>query len=598
MPGYGSVGRALRPCLTVGLAAFIGSCLTGFAATTADLSLGARAADTSDLQLSPGSASRADVLAHFSAALQFEASGKLRQALEHYQAVFKADPGNSDLAAHTAGLAMQFQGRAAAIAILQDAVRSSPRTPAPLLNLARFASTYPPEDLFEKDEVPARAIAEALTKFPAHAEVYEVAVMLHLTHNERDKAVEVMNQAANQNSRDPQYWLATGRTAERVWPLGQAEFSAEYRQRVAPFFENALKAATKAEAEQVTLEVARQYLLTNDPDRARQLCEKLAAEYGNLDARKLLYRLYAAAEQKDKALATLEQIVKQAPDDAEMQRLLAGEYDKLKQPEKAIVHLEAAIQNGGGEIGDYVKLGWELYQTQKFDDMVRVGQRSVRLFPDHPLVHYQLAIAHRAREEWAPSVQHFAEAEQFASSSQSELLDHLFYYQYGITLERLARYEDASRMLEKSITLTPREEAKAAANTMNFLGYMWLDVGTHLDKAGELIAKANELMPDQPAYIDSLGWFHYKKGNYPQALKELQRAEALLEPVAPEDAEILEHIGLTHQSLGDKAKALNYLERADGLKTPDQKARKRIEEELRKIKGGKQEAEKKQPAAP
>ena len=593
MPGYGSVGRALRPCLTMGLAAFFGSLLSGYAATSADLSLGIRAADTSDLQLSPASASRADVLAHYTAALQFEASGKLRQALDHYIAVFKADPGNSDLAAHTAGIAMQFQGRDAAVKILEDAVRASPRTPAPLLNLARFASTYPPEDLFVKDDVPSKAVAEALAKFPTHAEVYETAVMLHLTHNERDKAIAVMTQAANQNSRDPQYWLATGHTAERVWPLGQAEFSTEYRQRVAPFFENALKTAGKAEAEQVTLEVARHYLLTNDAERARQLCEKLTSEYNNLDARKLLYRLYIASEQKEKALTTLEQIVKQAPEDAEMQRLLAIEYDKLKQPEKAIAHLQAAIQNGGGEIGDYVKLGWELYQTQKFDAMVRVGQRSVRLFPDHPLVHYQLAIAHRAREEWGPSVQHFAEAEQFASSSQNELLDHLFYYQYGITLERLARYEDASRMLEKSITLTPREEAKAAANTMNFLGYMWLDVGTHLDKAGELITKANELLPDQPAYIDSLGWFHYKKGNYPGALKEFQRAEALMQPITPDDAEILEHIGLTHQALGDQAKALTYLERAESLKTPDLKARKRIENELLKIKGGKSGIEKK-----
>jgi len=122
---------------------------------------------------------------------------------------------------------------------------------------------------------------------------------------------------------------------------------------------------------------------------------------------------------------------------------------------------------------------------------------------------------------------------------------------------------------------------------------MWLDVGTHLDKAGELIAKANELLPDQPAYIDSLGWFHYKKGNYPGALKELQRAEALMKPITPEDAEILEHIGLTHQALGDKTQALSYLERAEALKTPDLKARKRIEDEQKKIKGGRTDTEKK-----
>lgn len=562
-------------------------------AVPADLSLGERADGKSDLQLSPSGVVSADVLAHYSAALQFESSGKLRQALDHYLAVFKADPTNAELAAHTAGIAMQFQGRDAALKILEDAVQANPATPAPLLNLARFCSTYPPEDLFVQDGRAEKAITQALSKFPAHAEVYEAAVLVYLTKNERDKAIAVMTQAANQTSRDPQFWLDAGRTAGRVWPLGQAEFRLEYAQRVTPFFENALKHVTRANAERVTLEVAQHYLLTNDLEQARKHCEQLVAKYNSLMGRKLLYRLYEAAEQKDKALATLEQIVKQAPDDAEQQRLLANEYDKLKEPEKAIPHLEAAIQNGSGEIADYVKLGWELYQTQKFDDMVRVGQRSVRLFPDHPLVHYQLAIGHRAREEWALAVKHFAEAEQLAGSTQIELLDHLFYYQYGITLERMARYEDASRMLEKSITLTPREEAKSAANTMNFLGYMWLEAGSHLDKAGELITKANELLPDQPAYIDSLGWFHYKKGDYAAALRELQRAESLLEQIQPEDAEILEHIGLTHQGLGNKTKALEYLERANALKTPEVKARKRIEDELKKFKGGKTDTEKK-----
>jgi len=555
----------------------------------ADLSLGRLADDSSDLKLKRDGALAADVLAHYSAALQFESAGQLRQALEHYLAVFKADPTNSELAFHTAGMTMQFQGREAAVKILEEAARSDLRSPAPLLNLAKFCSTYPPEDLFEKDERPVKAITEALARFPGHAEVYEAAVLIHLTLHERDKAIAVMDKAANQTSRDPFFWLATGRTAARVWPLGQAEFRLEYGQRVEPFFENALKSATKANAEQVTLEVVQQYLLTNELDRARQLCEKLSKDYASLEARKLLYRLYDAGGMKEQALATLEQIVQQDPRDAIQQRLLASEYEKLKQPEKAIPHLEAAIQNGGGEIADYLRLGWQLYQIRQYENMVRLGQRSARLFPDHPLVHYQLAIAHRASEQWAPSVKHFAEAEQLASTTQIELLDYLFYYQYGITLERLERYEDAARLLEKSITLTPREETQSAANTMNFLGYMWLEQNTKLDKAGELITKANELFPDQPAYIDSLGWFHYKKGDYKKALLELTRAEGLIrkseQGMQPEDAEILEHIGLTQLALGDKASALAYLKEANGLKTPDVKARARIEENLKKAVG-------------
>ncbi len=160
------------------------------------MSLGKLPPAKSDLHLTPRGAANADALAHYSAALQFETAGKLRQALEHYQAVFKADPTNAELASHTANLALQFEGREAALKILNEAITANPGSPEPLLNLARFASTYPPEDVFEKDDRAAKAVATALEKFPRHAAVYEAAVMHHLTQNKRDQAIAVMEQAA------------------------------------------------------------------------------------------------------------------------------------------------------------------------------------------------------------------------------------------------------------------------------------------------------------------------------------------------------------------------------------------------------------------
>lgn len=554
--------------------------------TEADLSLGRLSPAKSDLQLTPRGAANAGALAHYSAALQFESAGKLRLALDHYLAVFKADPTNADLASHTAGLAMQFQGRDAALKILEEAVAANPDAPEPLLNLARFCSTYPPEDLFAKDDRAWKAVTTALEKFPRHAPVYETAVMFHLTQNKRDEAVKVMEQAARQTSADPRFWLDLGNVAERVWPLGQSELRPEHLARVTPFFETALKHVTKTDAEQITLEVARHFLMTNDLARSQQLCEELAARYNSLSARKLLFRMYEAAQQQDKALSMLEQVVKQAPEDVEHQRLLARAFEKQEKPEKAIPHYQAAIQHGGGELADYVALGWQFWQTRQHEQMVRVGERAVKLFPDHPLVHYQLAIGTRAREQYDKSAAHFAEAEDLAAGAQAEMLDHTFYYQYGITLEHLDRHDDAARVLQKSITLTPPEKSDFAANTMNFLGYMWLEQGANLDKAGELIQRANQIVPDNPAYVDSLGWFHFKKGDFAKALTELQRAAALIPELQPEDAEILEHIGLAHEQLGDKPKAREVLERAAALKTPDPRMRKRIEETLKRLQGG------------
>lgn len=555
------------------------------AACDADMSLGRLPPPKSDLLLTPRGAANADAMAQYSAALQFETAGKLRQALEHYRAVFKADPTNAELASHTAGIALQFEGREAALKILDEAIQANPGSPEPLLNLARFASTYPPEDVFEKDDRAAKAVSTALEKFPRHAAVYEAAVMHHLTQNKRDAAIAVMEQSAKQDSKDPRFWLDLATTAERVWPLGQIEQRTQHLAKVAPFFDKALAFVTPANAEDIQLEVAQHYLLTNELTRSRELCEKLVKEHNSLQARKVLFRMYEASGEGEKSLAMLEAITKQGPDEIDHLRVLAREYEKRDKPDKAIPPLEAAIQQGSGEVNDYLFLGSLLWQTRQFDRMGLVGERAVKIFPEQPLTHFQLALSCRARELHEKAAKHFADAEQLAAASQSELLDHTFYYQYGSTLEHLGRFDDASRMLEKSITLTPREKSEAAANTMNFLGYMWLEQGKDLAKAGELIAKANELSPDNAAYIDSLGWFHFKKGDFAKALAEFQRAEKLIPEIQSEDAEILEHIAVTHKQLGDTKTALDYLERAHALKTPFTKIRERIEKTLKQWKG-------------
>jgi len=74
-----------------------------------------------------------------------------------------------------------------------------------------------------------------------------------------------------------------------------------------------------------------------------------------------------------------------------------------------------------------------------------------------------------------------------------------------------------------------------------------------------LMEKALELDADNGAYIDSLGWYYYKKGDYDRALKELQRA---LENLKEEDAVIFEHIADTYLKLGKTADALNYWQKS------------------------------------
>jgi hypothetical protein len=45
---------------------------------------------------------------------------------------------------------------------------------------------------------------------------------------------------------------------------------------------------------------------------------------------------------------------------------------------------------------------------------------------------------------------------------------------------------------------------------MNFLGYTWADKNRNLDRATDLLERANALDPGNQAYRDSLGWVYYR----------------------------------------------------------------------------------------
>ena len=70
-------------------------------------------------------------------------------------------------------------------------------------------------------------------------------------------------------------------------------------------------------------------------------------------------------------------------------------------------------------------------------------------------------------------------------------------------------------------------------------------------------------------------FFHFKKKNYAEARKELERAVSLLQEP---DSEVLDHLGQALWHLGQKPEAVAALEKAAGLPEADGAVKKRLEE--------------------
>jgi len=92
-------------------------------------------------------------------------------------------------------------------------------------------------------------------------------------------------------------------------------------------------------------------------------------------------------------------------------------------------------------------------------------------------------------------------------------------YDAAMLDEQAGRNDVMEQRLKHLIALKPDN-----AMALNALGYSFADRNIRLDEAEQLLNKAHELEPEDPAILDSVGWLNFRQGNWNEALGFLQRA--------------------------------------------------------------------------
>ena len=126
-------------------------------------------------------------------------------------------------------------------------------------------------------------------------------------------------------------------------------------------------------------------------------------------------------------------------------------------------------------------------------------------------------------------------------------------YYRAICYERLDQWDKSVVDFRRVLEIDPDN-----ADALNYLGYTWVDRGENLKEAFDMIRKAVELEPDSGAITDSLGWAHYKLGEYDDAKTHLEKAVVL----TPSSATIVDHLGDVYWKLGRYREAGYQWERA------------------------------------
>ncbi|MFT7699783.1 MAG: tetratricopeptide (TPR) repeat protein, partial [Candidatus Krumholzibacteriia bacterium] len=120
-------------------------------------------------------------------------------------------------------------------------------------------------------------------------------------------------------------------------------------------------------------------------------------------------------------------------------------------------------------------------------------------------------------------------------------------FQKSICHDLLGEEGRARRELETLQNQFPRHPEVA-----NSLGYFLAEKGEDLEKAESLVAISLAAEPGNGAYLDSMGWIHYRNGELEKALDFMIQAVNVL----PDDPVILEHLGMVLKGQGKREEAL------------------------------------------
>jgi tetratricopeptide (TPR) repeat protein len=111
-----------------------------------------------------------------------------------------------------------------------------------------------------------------------------------------------------------------------------------------------------------------------------------------------------------------------------------------------------------------------------------------------------------------------------------------------------------------------------APDLLNYSAYVLALAGEELDLAEELVQAALDYDAGNGAYVDTLGWVYFRKGELDRALAKVKRAREL----EGEDPVITEHLGDIYEQLGQPGRAREMWEQSLRLDAGNVNVRKKL----------------------
>jgi tetratricopeptide (TPR) repeat protein len=244
-----------------------------------------------------------------------------------------------------------------------------------------------------------------------------------------------------------------------------------------------------------------------------------------------------------------------APDSPVYAAALAQAFEGLGQNERALDVYVTVPQKSALRPSSDVRRVRALQRMEKPEEALKLVETLLKDKPKDIDLLRTAALIHRAQKRWPEAVAAYSKAVEAAGMITPENWDLL--YGRGVSHERAKQWPMAEKDFKDVLALLPKARpgqpfARERAQVLNYLAYTWVDRHENIDEAFAMLKDAVDLTEGREGYIiDSLGWGHYRLGQYELAVKELEKAVALM----PGDPVINDHLGDAYWKVGRKLEA-------------------------------------------
>lgn len=187
-----------------------------------------------------------------------------------------------------------------------------------------------------------------------------------------------------------------------------------------------------------------------------------------------------------------------------------------------------------------------LFSLNRYEGVIAISESADEYAPDNSFIQFFSGASYMLTNQYEKAEQWLLKA---TISPSQRTFRSIIYGTLGDVKHELDKWAESVDAFQNALRLDRNNH-----NALNNYAYYLSLRSENLNEALEMSRRAVGVEPQNAAYLDTLGWIFFKKGDFDNALEYIQQAV----DTGDASAEVYEHLGDVYEALGDETKAREY----------------------------------------